>query len=45
MRIFGEFLKQIILVIFYLALIVLAVKLGVSMAKKKNLNKTKESVE
>ena len=43
MSIFGEFLKQIILVIFYLALIVLAVKLGISMVKKKN--KTKENLE
>ena len=35
MSILGEFLKQIILVIFFLAVIISAVKLGISMAKKK----------
>lgn len=34
-----EFLKQIILVLFYLAIIILAVRLGIGMAKKKNLKK------
>ena len=37
MSIAFEFIKQIILVVFYLAIIILAVRLGISMAKKKNL--------
>lgn len=37
MSIAAEFLKQIILVLFYVVLIVLAVRLGINMAKKKNL--------
>lgn len=37
MSIAFEFLKQIILVLFYLAIIIVAVRLGISMAKKKNL--------
>ena len=44
MIIAGEFIKQIILVVFYIAVLVLAVKLGISFAKKKNLkNAEKES--
>lgn len=39
MSIAFEFLKQIVLVLFYLAIIVFAVRLGISMAKKKNLKK------
>ncbi len=34
--VFGEALKQIILVIFYIIIIMIAVKLGIYMAKKKN---------
>lgn len=37
MSIAFEFIKQVILVLFYLAIIILAVRLGISMAKKKNL--------
>lgn len=39
MSIAFEFIKQVILVLFYLAIIILAVRLGISMAKKKNLKK------
>ena len=39
MSIAFELLKQIILVLFYLAIIILAVRTGISMAKKKNLKK------
>lgn len=45
MSIASEFFKQIILLVFYLALIVLAVKLGIYMAKKKNLKKAKDNLE
>ena len=37
MSIIAEFLKQIFLVLFYLVLIVFAVKLGIYLAKKKNI--------
>ena len=39
MSIAFEFLKQIILVLFYLAVIILAVRLGIGKAKKKNIKK------
>ena len=39
MSIAFEFIKEVILVLFYLAIIILAVRLGISMAKKKNLKK------
>lgn len=39
MSIAFEFIKQIILVVFYLAIIILAIRLGISMAKKKNIKK------
>ena len=39
MSIAFEFIKQVILVLFYLAIIILAVRLGISMAKKKNFKK------
>ena len=42
MSIAAEFLKQIILVAFYIAIIVLAVKFGIKMAKKKELEKQKQ---
>lgn len=46
MSIVAEFAKQIILVIFYLALIIIAVRLGIMMAKKKNLkNESKNNME
>ncbi len=45
MLIAGEFLKQIILVVFYIVVLVLAVKLGISFAKKKNLKNEKENLE
>ena len=45
MEIIGEFMKQIILLIFYLILIILAVKLGVQMAKNKNLKNKNVDVE
>lgn len=43
MSIAGEFIKQIVLVLFYLAILILAVKLGTSMAKKKNEEKPKSN--
>ncbi len=36
MSILGEFLKQVIVAIFFLIVIICAVKLGIAMAKKKN---------
>lgn len=43
MSLFGEFLRQIILVIFYLLVICVAVRLGINMAKKKkNTDENKE---
>ena len=41
-RIFGEFLVQIIKVVFFIAVIVCAVKLGIYMAKNK---KSKENAD
>ena len=45
MLIAGEFLKQIILLIFYTILIVLAVKFGVHLAKNKNLKNQNKDME
>lgn len=44
-KLFGNVLQQIILVVFYVAVIVVAVKLGISKAKKKNLKVNENSVE
>lgn len=40
--VFGNFLQQVILAVFYVAVIVVAVKLGIAKAKKKNLEENKE---
>lgn len=42
MSILAELIKQAALVIFYLALIILSVKLGMGYAKKKNAKKNSE---
>lgn len=36
MEILGEFIKQIVVAIFFIIIIIAAVRLGISMAKKKN---------
>ncbi len=36
-KVFGEFLVQIVKVVFFIAVIVLAVKLGIYMAKNKKI--------
>lgn len=42
MSILAELIKQAALVIFYIAIIMLAVKLGIGYAKKKNSKKNSE---
>ena len=41
-KIFGEFVLQVIRLVFFLAVIVCAVKLGIYMAKKKNIKEKAE---
>ena len=41
-KVFGNFLQQVILAVFYVAVIVVAVKLGIAKAKKKNLDDSKQ---
>lgn len=45
MVIVGEFIKQIILVVFYIVVLIFAVKLGISFAKKKNLKNEEKNLE
>ena len=42
-KIFGEFLLQVIKVVFYVVILFLAVKLGTNMAKKKNLKENENA--
>lgn len=43
--ILGEFARQIILVIFYVILIIVAVRLGIMFAKKKNAKENSSTSE
>lgn len=44
-KIFGEFILQIVKVIFFIAVLIIAVRLGIKMAKNKNAKTTNNSEE